>query len=225
MKLTKLLVIPVLFATAALSAQQTTYNYNNGQIGAIYSKKADSQPAQGSQYYNEKFLPGKVDDANEVSMIRYNAYSDEIEVQVNNEILVLQPKDNQTITLSGDKGAYKYLQFTDKENVSSQRYLIPISENDKVNIYKKENIYLQPEEHPTSGYGSYKAPMYRKKDLEYYIQLNNGDIVYMSTKKKDVTAIIPGKEKEIKNFIKENKIDTDEDEDLKTLGAYLNTLL
>ncbi|KGO80499.1 hypothetical protein [Flavobacterium beibuense] len=225
MKLTKLLVIPFLFSCALLSAQQTTYNYNDGQIGAIYTKKTEAETAQGSQYYNEKFMPASVDSSKDISMVRYNAYNDEIEVEINDEVMVLKPANNQIVQLKGNGLSYEYLQYTDKEGTSKQRYLITVNKSDKVSIYKEESIYLQPEEHPTSGYGRYKAPQFRKNDIEYYIQFNNGEIVHMSTKKKDVLSLVPGKEKEIKAFIKENKISTDEDEDLKQLANYLGTLI
>lgn len=225
MKLTKLLVIPFLFSGALMSAQQTTHNYSQGQIGYINNKKADSEAAQGSQYFSDKYLPAYINGEKEVVLARYNAYHDEIEVKVDGEEKAVQPVNNQVIELKGQNLSYEYLQYTDKEGTSRQRYLIPVNKSDKVSIYKEESIYLQPEEHPTSGYGRYKAPQFRKNDIEYYIQFNNGEIVHMSTKKKDVLSLIPGKEKEIKAFIKENKISTDEDEDLKQLANYLGTLI
>ncbi|MUV02695.1 hypothetical protein GN157_03140 [Flavobacterium rakeshii] len=225
MKLTKLLVIPFLFSGALMSAQQTTYNYQGGQIGYINNKKADSEVAQGSQYFSERFMPAIVNGAKDVVLVRYNAYHDEIEVQVDGEEMALKPENKQVIELKGKDLSYEYLQYTDEEGTSKQRYLIPVNKSDKVSIYKEESIYLQPEEQPTSGYGRYKAPQFRKNDIEYYIQFNNGEIVHMSTKKKDILSLVPGKEKEIKAFIKENKISTDEDEDLKQLANYLGTLI
>ncbi len=224
MNLTKLFVIPALFATALLSAQQT-YVDQSGSIGLIYSKKAPSESAQGTQYFIENFYPAKFDGSDDISLVRYNAYSDELEVKVNDEIMVIQPKEDVTVRLINNQAAYEYIAYKNEDNVSSQNYLILISENPNVKIYKKEKIYLQPEEHPTGGYQKYKAPMYKKLDPEYYIQFKDGDVVYMSTRKKDVLSLLPGKEDEIKTFIKENRISTSDEEDLKKLGNYLSTIV
>ena len=68
-------------------------------------------------------------------------------------------------------------------------------------------------------------PFAKKESPEYYIQLNNGEIVYMPTKRKKIMKLIPGKEKEIKAFMKENRIKTSRDKDLEKLGHFMSTLL
>lgn len=225
MKLPKLLIIIPAVLISSMAVAQQTYVDNSGSVNLIYNKKAPSEPAQGTQYYIEAFVPAKIDGSKDITPVRYNAYSDELEIKVNEEIMVLQPKENMTVRLTNNKASYQYVEYTDKENVGSQHYLVLISENPNVKIYKKERIYLQPEEHPTGGYQTYKPPMYKKADFEYYIQKNNGPVTFMSTKKKDILALVPGKENEIKAFIKENSISTSDDEDLKKLGAFLNSLL
>ena len=225
MKLTKLFMILPAALISSVAVAQQTYVAPSGSVGLIYSKKAPSEAAQGTQYYIEKFNPAKVDGSNDVNLVRYNAYTDELEMKVNEEIVVLQPKDNQIIRLVNNMAAYEYVAYTDKENVSQQHYLVLISDNPNLKIYKRERIFLQPEQQPSGGYQKYKAPMYKKLDPEYYIQMNNGQVVYMSDKKKDVLALIPGKENELKNFVKENSISTTDDEDLKKLGNYMSTLL
>ena len=67
--------------------------------------------------------------------------------------------------------------------------------------------------------------MYKKLNPEYYIQFKDGDVVYMSTKKKDVYDLIPGKETDVKKFVKENRLSTSDDQDLNKLGNYMNTLV
>ena len=225
MKLPKLLVIVPAVLISSIAVAQQTYVDPGGSVNLIYSKKAPSEPAQGTQYFIEAFSPAKVDGSKDISVVRYNAYSDELEVKVNEEIMVLQPKADQVIRLTNGRAAYQYTEYSNKENVGSQHYLLLVSENPNLKIFKKERIYLQPEEHPSGGYQKYKAPMYKKADTEYYIQKNNGQVTYMSTKKKDILALVPGKENEIKNFMKENSISTSDDEDLKKLGAFLNSLL
>lgn len=191
----------------------------------MYSKKAPSEPAEGSQYFIEKFNPARIDDSNDIALVRYNAYSDEMELKINDEIVVLDPKEDMLIKLVNNQADYKFVQYTNKDGYSSQSYLVLVSDNDKIKIFRKERIELEPEEHPQGGYQKYKAPRYKKLNDQYYVQMNNGDVVYMSDSKRDIRELIPGKEKEIKNFMKEYRIKVSDDQDLKQLGSYLNTLL
>ena len=224
MNLTKLLVIPAILATSVLSAQQT-YVDPSGGVGLIYSKKAPSEPAQGTQYFIENFYPAKFDGSDDVTLVRYNAYTDEMEAKVNDEIMVIQPKEDVTVRLMNNQAAYEYIAYKDEDNNVHQNYLVLVSDNPNVKIYKREQIYLKPEEHPSGGYQKYKAPMYKKLNPEYYIQFKDGDVVYMSTKKKDVYDLIPGKETDVKKFVKENRLSTSDDQDLNKLGNYMNTLV
>lgn len=228
MKLTNLLVIvPAALISTAAFAQQPTYVNSSGGIAARYavSSKAPSEPAQGSQYYIENFNPAKAEGSNDIALIRYNAYSDELETKINNEVMVIQPQENTVFKLISNEASYTYVAYKDKNNDMKQNYLVLLTDNPKVKIFKRERITLIPEQHPTGGYQKYKAPEYKKLNPEYYIQLNNGEIVYFSTKKSDVIELIPGKEKEIKQFLKENKISTSDEEDFTQLGAYLSSLI
>jgi len=225
MKFSRLFIaLPALMLTCGAFAQQTNID-RSGSIGLIYSKKAESEPATGTQYYIDNFVPGKVDNSNEINLIRYNAYTDELELKINNDVNVLQPKENQLITSVDGKVAYQYLRYSNKENVEKQNYLVVVSNNAKFKIFKKERIQFLAEQHPTGGYQKYKAPQYKKVDPEYYVQLGEGQIVYTDAGKKDFARIAPGKEKQIEKFIKENKIKVSDDSDLQKLGAYINSIL
>ncbi|AXG73378.1 hypothetical protein DVK85_03675 [Flavobacterium arcticum] len=226
MKFKGLLAFTALLATTFANAQQAqTYVDESGGMNYGYTKKAPSEPAGGTQYYIDSFNAAKIDDSNEITLVKYNAYSDEMELKIHDEVVVLEPKDGMMIRLVNNQANYTFTQYTNKDGIASQNYLVVISDASNLKIFKRERIYLQPEQHPQGGYQKYKAPLYKKQNPEYYIQMNNGDIVYMSDRKKDVIKLIPGKEKEVKKFMKENRIKISDDKDLQLLGNYMNTLL
>ena len=221
MKLT--FIIPAMFVAALATAQQT-YVDNSGSIGLIYNRKAESQKASGSQYFNEKFMPASINEG-EVQVVRHNAYSDEMEVKVLEEIKVLQPENGQIVKLHAGGPTYEYVQYTDDKKVEHQSYLILVSDNPNLKIYKKEQVILVPEQHPVGPYDKYKAPMYKQEKPTYYIKIKNGDVVFFETDKSGVLSLFPEKKNEIKDFMKENKISPSDEEDLPELGAYLSTIL
>ncbi|QYJ69398.1 hypothetical protein [Flavobacterium litorale] len=226
MKIKGLLAFTALLATATFTnAQQTYVDLDSGGVDFIYTKKAPSEAAQGTQYYIENFNAAKINDSKEIVLARYNAYSDEMEVKVHDEIMVLDPKEDMVVALTNKSATYVFTQYKNEDGEMGQNYLVLVSDNPNLKIFRSERIFLQPEKHPDTGYQKYKAPMYKKRDAKYYIQMNNGEIVHMSDRRKDIMALIPGKEKDIKTFMKKNKIKVSEDNDLKLLGNYLNTLL
>lgn len=229
MKLNKLTILaPALLIAALATAQQQSYvntsGYMNGQIA--FAKKAESQPATGTQYYEERFMPAKINGSDEIVVVRHNAYSDEIEVKVHEEIRVVQPVEGLIVKLAGGTNtSYEYQTYVTEDNLTRQNFLIVVSDNPNLKIYRKDRITLIPEQHPTGGYQKYKAASYKKLDPEYYIKLKDGKIVYFDTKKSEILSMFPAKQKEIKAFIKENKISTSEDEGLAKLGTFLNTII
>ena len=226
MKFSGLVAVTALLTTTfTTTAQQTYVNLSRGGMDYAYTKKAPSEPAGGTQYFIESFNAAKIDDSKDIALVRYNAYSDEMELKINDEIVVLEPKENMMIRLVNKQANYTFTQYTNKEGVASQNYLVVVSDNPNLRIFKREHIYLQPEQHPQGGYQKYKAPMYKKEEPEYYIQMKDGNIVHMSDRKKDIIALVPGKEKEIKDFMKENNIKVSDDKDLQNLGNFMSTLL
>lgn len=216
------LMIPVLLVAALATAQQT-YIDKSGGIGYIYNRKTETQKAGGTQYFDEKFVPAQINDG-DLQLIRHNAYTDEIEVKVMDEIKVLQPANGQIIKVKAGS-TYEYVQYTDAKKAEHQNYLVLVSDNPNLKIYKKESIILQPEQHPTGAYDKYKPPMYKKMDAAYFIKIKDGSVVYFEADKSGVMSLFPEKKNEIKDFMKENKISPSDESDLPKLAAYLNTIL
>lgn len=227
MKKTALIFASLLAGTFCLTAQvNETPVHTGGQQIAL--KKQDSQAATGSMYLEDQYLPAQVSsNGNQVVLLRYNAYSDYFEKndpQKGTTGELLKDK-NATITFKGSGNTYVYTSYKNDDDESVNGYLEIVSDNPNVKIYKKESIYLKPESFPANSYQTYKPASYNKSKDQYFIQLNGGDIVYLSHRWKDLAKMVPGKEKEIKTYIKKNGIDLDEDKDLEQLGGYLQTIL
>lgn len=211
------------FAQAQISAQQTVNDMATNE--RRFANKNAVDKASGSKYFNESFLPAKIGDSNEILLVRHNAYTDEIEVSINNEVKIVPAELNMPINLTNSATSYEYVEYTNEKDVKKQGYLKLISNNQKVKIYKSEAIYLKPEVHPASGYDTYKPAAYTKLKDEYFIKIGDSEIKTLPLKKKVIVAIVPNKEKEIASFIKENKISFSEEADLIQLGRYINSLM
>lgn len=225
MKKSKLFTALLISATFAVSAQinQTPVHTGGGQI---QTSKEKSQPATGSMYLNERYMPAKVSNNDNNVLVRYNAYADHF--QVNNpqteteQILPKQSDVKVTFVSTGD--SYTLHSYKAKNDEEIFGYLKVINDEKNVKIYKRERIHLQPESFPANSYQSYKPANYSKSDDEFYIKIKDNEPVYFS-KKKDLAKMFPSKSKEVSTYIKKNKIDLENEKDLSQLALFLDTML
>ena len=197
-------------------------NVNNSGSALIGKSLMGSKPV-GSQYFIETFTPANIKDKG-ITMIKYNAYLDQIEVKgATDEIAVLDAEEKVLISTTDKRNIYEFLSFVTDENETVKGYLNLISDNPQVKIYSRLRIFLQPETDTKSGYEAYKPPTYKKATTRYFIKVKENPPVQFN-KKKDLLKLYSGKEKDINEFMSKNKISLSEDEDLVKLGTFLNTL-
>jgi len=216
-----LLAITPLFVTAQVN--QTPRHTGGNQITTMKEK---SEPATGSMFVNDRFMPAKLSNNENPVLVRYNAYSDFFEVsnpQKENQTTL--PKDpNVKITFVSTRESYVYTPYTNKKGEAVSGYLNIVSDTPNVKIYKKESIMLQPESFPENSYQSYKAANYKRSDDEFFVKVKDQGIVYLEGKK-ELAKLAPEKSKEILEFVKKNKIDLEEEQDLLKLGEYMQSIL
>ncbi len=216
--------LAIFLSLSSIAQVNTTVKHSDGR--QLTERRESSQPATGSMYINERYMPAQVTGYDNNVLVRYNAYSDYFEINntKTGQAETLSKNPEVEITVVSTNQTYKVLEYKTEKGETHYGYLTVISEGPKVSLYKKETIVLQPEFFPSNSYQSYKAANYKKSDDEYYIKLNN-EIVYLSSKSKHLAKMMPEQDKEIKTFIKKNKISLDKEQDLVKLADYLQTIL
>lgn len=183
---------------------------------------------EGSAYYNEKFIAGNVYYLNKVYgnyPMRYNAYSDEVEIQRAGSKKM--ESVYKSVSLSCDIGSelYIYTKYLNQKGVIQEGYLIRLNPRQKYTLYeKKSKIYKEGKKAATSMHPNYPPKFEDKHD--YFLAIENEFPVYFKNSKKELTEFF-GQEKvsEIRDFIKQHKIKSNNSEDLIKLIEYLNTAL
>lgn len=217
-----------LFAVASFTANaqinQTPVHSSGNQI---YVQGEKALPATGSMFISEQYLPAKASNNNGTTLLlRYNAYSDLFEVSNPQEqsVKVLPKQPNVIVTFSQNNESYVYETYKTEKGETVTGYLNIISDNPKVKIYKRERIYLQQGSVPANSYQTAKAPAYKKAADEYYVKVADGEATFFDDKK-DYAKLIPGKSKEVLEFIKTNKINVENATDLQKLAEYSASVL
>lgn len=229
----KLLTI-LLFSFSATFAQDLDTDgslfVNQIQARSI-TNRAEYDKTKGSAYINETFTPIKVLNARDNNMFlgRYNAVNGDIEIMDadtnSKEIRALLKNTNDFIVqfIKEDK-IYQTYNYIDDNGRSQRDFLVNLVSSKRASLLKKEEIKYFQAVRASNSYDKDKPAQFKRLSDEYYVKIGNADAVVLPNGKKDIMKLFPKHEKNIKTFIKENKIKTSREEDLIELFKYINTL-
>lgn len=232
MKNLLIVVAACALSTATLSAQNTTrltnmLNTTNGGSANLAEKigKKESEAATGSPYILPTFVLANISNVKEMILVKYNAYSDEIEVDNGDGKIFILPKqeDLNTITLRTGN-TYKLVDFKDSDGHETKGYMLEKTTVNGITLLKKEKITLIPEKQPMNGYGSYVPPRYDKPSEEYYLLLKSGKVVMFPKNKKKLQELFPEQKEKIDSYLKENDLSFKKENDMVKLTEFLSTL-
>lgn len=226
MKPLNLLCTAVLGVTAITANAQINQTPVHSSGGQIYVQGEKMQAATGSMFTEDKYLPAKASNNDQTLLLRYNAYSDYFEVSNPQEqsIKALPKQANVTITFNQSGESYTLTDYKTEKGEAINGYLNVISDNPKVKIYKRERVYLQSGSVSSNSYQTSKAPAYKKAADEFYVKVGNEAATFFDGKK-DFAKFIPGKSKEVLEYIKKEKINLENATDLQKLAEYTATIL
>jgi len=157
--------------------------------------------------------------------LRYNAHKDIFEIKktfvlTDGQARLLKKTDE--ISLKIDSESYVFL--APSANNKAQGYFILLYKGEQLTLYKKIKKEYIPAQKAYSSMSKPVPPTYKEK-LIYYIADNEGILTELSSsKKKKVDALSEDHKKEIKAFVKENKLNVNKDEDLIKLAEYTDSL-
>ena len=185
--------------------------------GEVYDQYVD---VEGSPYMEDAFLPAMLYPDEKLYLARYNAKDDEIEVNLGeNGILVLDNSRRDYKMVFKDSGLTYLTLHGDGIRLSG--YFIEVSSADKVSVYKKQVKRYFPGKKATDNFSKNQNAYFSTPKEVYYIQLGNGTLEEIPKSRNSFAKLFGSKEDAIKNFIKKNKIDLENEEDIKKVVAFI----
>jgi len=191
----------------------------HAQIDRNVEKPVDYKYVQGSCYFNELFIDGRMilnTGQTFEGPIRYDIYADQIEFknQANEIFTVQNPGIIRTVYLDSLK--FTWFEPGDFENVKGFYELLVLG---NYSLYKKYQILLKNPEAAGPGISS-SAAMFIPLDSKYYIMDTDANFREI-TDKKDL--LLPGRDAAVlEKFIKTSKIKTKNEKDLIRFTDFLN---
>ncbi|NLP58775.1 hypothetical protein [Lutibacter sp. B1] len=219
------------------SQQEKTYNayrtqnaYNKLIYKITKSGTALEEPVEGSPYYFDNFQEGKILIKNipedKIYSLRYNAFTDEVEVQNNNGFDFLIKNTNVSLTIGTDK--YIYFPFQSKEknkNIKLGFFKCVFNGKKIMLLESKRKKIKEGKKAQTSLTNSF--PSKYVDHITYYLVKNSENIAKpIKLRKKEIISTIDSKhQKEMASFIKENQLNLKSINDLITFFKHYNSLL
>jgi len=217
--------IALLLFICQISYAQIDQQQYWGFQDAMARDVASLPTAEGSPFIQNDFEPVKVNKfEGKIFNAKYNAFNGEMQVQTADKLIALDVSDDYKITFMQKGKVYETVTYTNKEGDKTRGFLVKLSGDDNFNLYKKETIIFREKVAARTSYDKEKPAKFMRDKDEYYISVQNEPVSYLPLRKKDLLKEYSSHEKDVKSFIKKNKISMSKEEDLKKLAKYLGTL-
>ena len=171
----------------------------------------------GNAYYNDKFVSAKIVNATRLIPVRYNKYTDAIEILTDGNVFELPKSDKYSrITFQNSPEAIVYLDSSPEIN----GYFFELATG-KYRLLKKLKSEFRPEVKALNSFTSAVPPTFENVNPVYYFQIEN-QFTKISKNAKDFVGQLTEKQDEVANFIKTNKLKLNQEPDLVRLAKFLN---
>jgi hypothetical protein len=191
----------------------TTYGGLNSNIPAN---------VQGSPYVNEEFVIGKVfvrDDAPYNGVLRYNAYSDGIEMKTAEGVITLLKRDYLKATIDGK---LYLIENYKKDGAIRKAYFVELNKG-KARLLLRQAKKFVAARAASSSYSQDKPAKF-EDEISYYIITEGNAAIETRLRVKDVLAALPDHQKELAAYVKKNKLKLKEEGEVIELLTYYNSL-
>jgi hypothetical protein len=176
------------------------------------------EKVSGSPYYSKNFVNAKLTringDTGTIPM-RYDLFQDEMEFKVANKILWLTKKDIKSIIYENETLVVSPV-FGD----TSKLGIFFLETAGKFSLYAKNCVAYRPFV-PPKPYGDAIPERFENTGLEFYLKTENMPARIFRTKK--VLLGLFNNDKAVVDFVKKEKINVDNLDDLKKLFSFLNS--
>lgn len=215
------LALGVFLITVTLYSQDIGGNVVVTNRGFEITQKAEEEKAtEGTPYLNDTFLDAVVKGYDSSIKLKYNAYLDEMEFEMDGTNYHLSKDIYPEVQILNTK----YLYTTYKEGKETVHgFLVVIREAENLSFYKKEMKTLIPAKTASTGYDRSSPAKYKSLDPVYYIGIN-GEIVELPKNEKKFAQLFGNNEKQVLDYIKTNKLSLKTEQDLIKLFIYLKSM-
>ncbi len=198
-------------------------------IGQRYNSLGitDSQfnAIKNDMYANSQFIHGSIyENGEKVATnlpMRYNAYTDDIEVKLKSSDEDFQPlKKNTNLSVKTPLDYYIYI--LDNGNKERSGYFNVLVDGDNYKLYKKITVSFEPIVKARTSYESDVPPSFKQTVFYYLVQ--NGNLTVLPNRKRQILDLLVKEKSGMKDYLKRSDLDVRKEGDLIEAVTHLNSL-
>ncbi len=200
--------------TIDINQKSLTFGLTEAEFDAIKDEAyASPNFIEGNIYQDDKMVKSNIP-------MRYNAYSDEIEIAIDDANYNALMKD-PSIYVKIAKDIYVFIPYEDSNEKGG--YFNILADGKTYDLYKKtKSIFLEPVS-ATTSYGK-DRPASFDKESTYYL-MKNGTLYELPGNSSSILKVMDSKKQEVKTYVKENNLDLRKEADLSKVVLYFDSLL
>jgi len=154
---------------------------------------------------------------------RYNPMTNNLQIKDKNKIYNIVKANNLEVTFVKSNQTYRAVShIADNGEIAIDYFVFDATTSQSDLLKKVDYKYIQPKLAQNS-YGVNK-PAKLKKVERFFVMNNSNTLVELSTKKKSILKDFPNNSKLILAFIKDHKIKSNKEDNLKLLANYIVSL-
>lgn len=219
----KSLITSILLIAASISINAQANIFNEAYRFNKFMDKINTPKGQltygdigGNAYYNDTFVSAKIENATTLINVRYNKYTDTMEILKDGSIYILPKTEKYSkIEYVNSPDVLVYLDSGEMQGYYFE--LVP----GKYRLLKKLKSEFRPEVPAVNSFTSAVAPRFENINPVYYFEINN-QFVKVPKNTKDFVNQFSANKDEIAEFIKSNKLKINQETDLIRIAKFIN---
>lgn len=195
----------------------------DAQVVQPTNAAATSTVVKGTPYLDEAYVNGTILYANNTRTIplRYNAHKDVMEFQADGQARVLDPSTTIKKVNFGET-TFVVEKYTNEKGILKYGYFT-LLDTGKVSLFSRKSVKFTPGMKGRALDGGDQPAEYRRNPDEFYFKIAGGELIEVKNVKTMIAAF-PDKQDELSAFAKKEKISPKDEEELKKLVQYYNSL-
>ncbi|MCT2563117.1 hypothetical protein [Chryseobacterium herbae] len=220
-----LFITGVLLAQSLFSQETDILNVVTTPDG-FYSKpgrvRKEDRKIDGSPYVNgDKFEKVMIKDySKNVQDLRYNAYRDEMEFEIGNELYNANKTEGLKVNFPSLKKTYESINYS-YDSKTNSGYLVLLVDSPKFSLYKREKMELMAGTRSNNGFTK-DANDYYERDKDLYLVAKNKKFSKFPKNVSEASEFFSVDKKELETFVKSNKINFNKEPDMIKLVEFIN---
>jgi hypothetical protein len=199
-------------------------NDNEYLMNKTVNLKDGLQNVTGSPYFIEDFQRGSIFKRNIAIKrnvnLRYNASRDLFEIKFNqNQSKVLKQTEDIYVIINNKQ--FVYVPYSENPDING--YFEVLTDEGKLSLYKKYNKQFREGKKSINSMTTDIPATYQSKEI-LYLTNNDGEFTELPNSKNGKVKSFKSHHKLLKQYIKENNLNINKENDLVKLISYYNTL-